>query len=301
MSEVSLGIDIGGTKIAAGLVTRDGKLLEHQTFPTPSESSESILLVLKQIVSQFTDVEHTVVGIGIGSAGQVLHEKGQILSATDNLKDWNNIHIVDELKKVTDLPIWLDNDANAFAVAEYIFGEARGTKDLIGLTLGTGVGGGVVSGGKLLHGQWGAAGELGHITVNMHGPTCNCGSKGCLEVYASGTGIANRMKDRSNKEMSSKEVFALYEAGNGLAMEVIDEAIEALTYGMISLIHTFNPTVIVLGGGLLQRQKWLAEKVRKSVPQKGMDSLVKPVKIMVSNLGEHAGVIGAASLAWYTN
>lgn len=302
MSEVSLGIDIGGTKIAAGLITKEGALLRRKTYPTPTESKESILIVLQKIIIDFTKqaeaAGNKLVGVGVGSAGQVQHKKGLILSGTANLKDWNNIHIVEVLQEVTNLPIWLDNDANTFAIAEFLFGEARGTKDLIGLTLGTGVGGGVITNGKMLQGKWGGAGELGHLTVNMNGPGCNCGSRGCIEVYASGTGIANRMKEKG-RYLTSKEVFSLYEAGDLVAIEVIEQAMNALIYGIINLIHTFNPSVIVLGGGVVQGRSWLAELLQAGIQEKGMVSLIKPVSIFVSNLGKDAGVIGAASLSWF--
>ncbi|MFD2044528.1 ROK family protein [Ornithinibacillus salinisoli] len=321
MESCSLGIDIGGTKIAAGLVSRSGEVFEQKNYPTPQESNQSILEVLREIISSFPgialEMDKNLIGIGVGSAGQVNFKDGQILSGTTNIKDWNNIHITKYLNQFTDLPIWLDNDANTFAVAEYVHGSARGTNDMVCLTLGTGVGGGIISNGDLIRGDWGGAAELGHITVDMNGPACNCGSNGCMEVYASGTGIANRMKEHlahlakqelpeeikfyleNPERLTSKEVFSWYEAGLPVATETINLAIQALSYGIVSIIHTFNPSVIVLGGGLVRERTWLATEIKKNIASKGIRSLVEPVDIRISELGYHAGLIGAASQVWF--
>src|SRR5699024_5943567 len=127
------------------------------------------------------------------------YRKGKILSGTSNIKDWNSIPLMNHLKKTTNVPIWLDNDANTFAIAEHRLGKGKMYDDIVCLTLGTGVGGGVISEGKLIHGEWGGAGELGHMTINMDGPDCNCGSKGCLEAYASGSGLARMMMDKMTR------------------------------------------------------------------------------------------------------
>ncbi|MFC4557859.1 ROK family protein [Virgibacillus kekensis] len=314
MEERSIGIDIGGTKIAAGLVNQDGEVVCKKIYPTPKESSQMVLECIKEIVTRSTLYAEKegikLVGVGIGSAGQVDYKAGKILSGTDNIKDWNDIHIYNFLKRYTDLPIWLDNDANTFAIAEYALGNAKGTEDLICLTLGTGVGGGVISNGRMVRGKWGGAAELGHITVDMNGPACNCGSNGCLEVYASGTGIANRMREKLSRTdvssytenpnlLTSKEVFQLYDQGLPLAKETIDQAIQALSYGIVSLIHTFNPSVVVLGGGLVKERDWIAKAIKNSIQDKGMTSLIRSVDIVISNLGYDAGLIGAAYQAWF--
>ncbi|WP_155667061.1 ROK family protein [Ornithinibacillus caprae] len=321
MKECSLGIDIGGTKIAAGLVDRSGHVLKQQTYSTPKESKDRILDVLRETVITFSNLAkeagYNINGVGIGTAGQVNYDIGRIISGTSNITDWNNIPIIDYLKQYTSLPIYLDNDANTFAIAEYVFGEARGTDNLIGLTLGTGVGGGVISQGDLIRGEWGGAGELGHMTVNMNGPDCNCGSKGCIEVYASGTGIANRMKERlenlestdlteelkvyqgNRNQLTSKEVFSWYEAEMPVAKETINLAILALSYGIVNMIHTFNPSVIVLGGGLVREREWIATTIQEHIQHKGMSSLIGTVDIRLSKLGYDAGLIGASSQVWF--
>ncbi|WP_217586539.1 ROK family protein [Lentibacillus saliphilus] len=321
MNTYSIGIDIGGTKIAVGLVDRHGDILYKQTTPTPSESRASILNTIKAIVLSYMKMSEKegfkINGIGIGSAGQIDPNKGVIISGTKNIKDWNQVPIRDVLQKATNLPVWVDNDANTFALAEHRLGKGKDLNHIVCLTLGTGVGGGVVSDGSLIHGTFGGAGELGHMTVNMNGPACNCGSNGCLETYASGTGIAQRMRDQLANmptddlpahiadykqhldALTSKEVFQWREEGYEPAVAVIDTAVQALIYGIVSLIHTFNPQAIVLGGGLVAHWPNLAATISKQIKDIGMASLVKPVKIFTSELGRDSGLIGAAMQVWH--
>lgn len=312
----SIGIDIGGTKIAAGIVRKSGEILHKKTFQTPQETREKTLMLLKDIVISYTEIAKNeqldLLGIGIGSAGQVDYETGRILSGTENIQDWNNVPIRDELKKVTTLPIYLDNDANTFAIAEHQLGIGKGEDNIVCLTLGTGIGGGVISGGHVIRGTWGGAAELGHMTVNMNGPTCNCGSKGCIETYASGTGIANRMREKVHdltdnhlsdykahpEKITSKEVFQLAEEGVQPAIDIIDSAMISLGYGIVNLIHIFNPSMIVLGGGLVEGRAWLTTRLKQTIDDIGIRTLVQPTQIELSKLGYDAGLIGAAYQVW---
>lgn len=314
--EYSIGIDIGGTKIATGIVGREGNVLSKRIYPTPSSTNKEILELLTETVGDYiriaTEKGMELVSVGIGSAGQIDYKRGKILSGTVNIKDWNNIDIRKSLSLITNLPIYLDNDANTFAIAEHQLGSGKGVDDVVCLTLGTGIGGGIISGGNVIRGRWGGAAELGHISVNFNGPDCNCGSKGCIETYASGTGIANRMKEKlrlSNRAeftyykenphlLTSKEVFVWREQGSIEAIEIIDQTIKALTFGVVNIIHTFNPSMIIFGGGLAEANSWLISEVKKSLETIGMSSLVKDVELKISKLGQDAGLIGAAYQVW---
>ncbi|MBP1948420.1 ROK family protein [Virgibacillus litoralis] len=323
MGDFSIGIDIGGTKIAAGIVNKTGEVFHRKVTPTPKETKMRVLELLKDIVSSYISIAEKermhLIGIGIGSAGQINYKEGKILTGTDNIQDWNDVAISDYLSKYTDLPIFLDNDATTFAIAEHQLGSGKGMSDVVCLTLGTGIGGGIISGGNVIRGEWGGAAELGHITVNMDGPKCNCGSHGCVETYASGSGIANRMKERLHEldtttnesaktyfvenpdKLTSKEVFQWYHDGCPIADEVIDTAIKALSYGMITIIHTFNPSRIILGGGIVEDREWLIVKINDRLSNLGMHALVNPVDIQISKLGYDAGLIGAAYQSWIAN
>ncbi|MDC3413809.1 ROK family protein [Aquibacillus sp. 3ASR75-11] len=319
MRDYSIGIDIGGTKIAGAIVDRQGNIIHKRICETPSESKERVLQVLANLVIEFHQLVEKenirLVGIGVGSAGQINFNEGIILSGTDNIHGWYHVEVCDYLKQFTTLPIFLDNDVNTFTIAEYQLGSARGIENLVCLTLGTGIGGGVIAEGSMLRGEWGGAAELGHMSVNMYGPSCNCGSRGCLETYASGTGIANRMRERlqnndsladwevalyrkNQRSITSKDVFEWKELGASIATEVAEEALQALAYGMMNMIHTFNPTAIILGGGLIDGNRDLVPAVQKRVSKLGMASLVQPVTIRSSSLGEDTGLIGAALQVW---
>ncbi|MFC4025088.1 ROK family protein [Oceanobacillus longus] len=317
--EYSIGIDIGGTKIATGIVGQQGNVRYKRIHPTPNSTNREIVDLLKQTVSEYmklaTEENINLVSVGIGSAGQIDYKNGRILSGTVNIKDWNNIDIRESLSHTTNLPIYLDNDANTFAIAEHQLGSGKGVDDLVCLTLGTGIGGGIVSDGNVIRGKWGGAAELGHMSVNFNGPDCNCGSKGCIETYASGTGIANRMREKLNSidagkrisytehpdMLTSKEVFEWNKTGLPEAKEVIDQAITALSFGIVNMIHTFNPSLIIFGGGLAEANRWLIEEVQNKVNAIGMPSLVKGVEMKVSKLGYDTGLIGAAYQVWATS
>ncbi|MEH7382298.1 ROK family protein [Bacillus sp. JJ1533] len=318
--EYSIGIDIGGTKIAAGIINREGSVLIKKTFSTPQESKDSIIQLLENIIFSLSETAKTegkkLVGIGIGTAGQIDFEKGKVLSGTANIKDWNDVPLRDILSTKTDLPIFIENDVNVLALAEQQLGIGRNVENLICLALGTGVGGGVITGGQLLRGAWGGGAELGHITVDMNGPLCNCGFQGCVETYSSGTGIARMMREelesyhdskgnsellyyqKHPEEVTSRLVFELMSAGNEVAEKVVETAINALSFAIVSMIHTFNPSLIVLGGGVLHDGAWFIQKVQERVSELGIRSLVDPVEIKGTTLGNDAGLIGAAIQPW---
>jgi glucokinase len=322
MKEYSIGIDIGGTKILAGIVSRSGKVIYRETIPTPRENREGIFYRLHQLIRSHTKVAEEngmkLQGIGVGTAGQIDFERGRVLSGTTNIVDWNDVPLRDELGKHSSLPIWVDNDVNAVALAEHRLGAARGEAHVICLTLGTGVGGGIITDGRLIRGSWGGASELGHVSIDLNGPKCNCGFQGCLETYASGTGIARIMREKlaahigiespasllyqqNPSLITSHLVFQWMKEGDKLAQEAVQEMIRALSFGLISFIHTFNPTMVILGGGMMKNGEWIREAVEKQVRTLGIRSLVAPVKIRTAELGSEAGLIGAAYQSWVYN
>ncbi|MEH7303335.1 ROK family protein [Neobacillus drentensis] len=310
--ELSIGIDIGGTKIAFGLVDEKGTIVTKKSVQTPKGGRQEVLLILKQEISSLLKESEIigrskVRGIGVGTAGQIDFKLGRVLSGTTNIRDWNNIALKDEIESQFNLPVWVDNDVNVVLLAEKKLGAAIGEDNVVCLALGTGVGGAVISGGELIRGSWGAAAELGHISLDMNGPKCNCGFRGCLEMYASGTGIAKLMKekheqtksqnlkmDQTNETITSKDVFDLYMKEDSLAIEVIETMLNALTFGIVNCIHTFNPSVVILGGGVMQEGEWILQAVNKRMASTGLRSMVEPVRIVMAKLGPEAGLIGAA-------
>lgn len=304
----SIGIDIGGTKIAAGIVTSIGDVLHKVVVPTPKSGKEEILLQLKQIVETFIQQAKqenlALDGIGIGTAGQVHVQEGKILSGTANIKNWGDISLATEVESYARMPVFIDNDVNVLTLAESFFGAAKGYEEVVCLALGTGVGGGVITKRKLLHGAWGGAAELGHVSLDMNGENCNCGLKGCLETYASGTWIAKRMKMLTEKDgiiltnITAEEVFALYHQQHPIATEVVQQMIQGLSVGIINFIHTFNPQIVVLGGGVMSNNKWIVDLVAQFLAENGLRSLVDGVEIRQAVMENNAGLIGAAVQVW---
>lgn len=308
---ISIGIDIGGTKIAFGLVDEFGTILLKMSFLTPRSGRSEVLSIIKEgIHSLMKKAEMNewgkVIGIGIGTAGQIDFKQGCVLSGTTNIQDWNNVPLKSVIENMFDVPVWVDNDVNVILLAEKYLGAAQGENDVVCLALGTGVGGAVISGGEFIRGSWGAAAELGHISLDMNGPLCNCGFRGCLEVFASGTGIARMMKEQlalNNTDISkdiiietvtSESVFELYQQGNQMAISVIETMLNALSFGIVNLIHTFNPTTLILGGGVMKNGGWILASVKERVARIGLRSMIDPVHIVRAKLGSDSGLIGAA-------
>ncbi|MBX6353326.1 MAG: ROK family glucokinase [Thermoflavifilum sp.] len=314
MASYSIGIDLGGTKIAAGIVADDGQLLHETSVPTPKTGRDDILGAIWRLVAELTRLAEErgwtpLIGIGVGTAGQVDFATGTVLRGTSNIEDWDDVPVRAWLGQHTDLPVWVDNDVNVLALAEKHLGAGRDADDVICLALGTGVGGGAIVGGHLLHGAFGGAAEFGHITVDMRGPVCKCGFRGCLELYASGTGIARLMRealavpelaDHPGRQaadlsrVSSRDVFAWYKAGDPVAHRVMADVFDALAAGVVSLIHTFNPRVVVLGGGVMRDGAWIRDAVEERVRRWGIPALVEGVDIRLAALGPEAGLVGAA-------
>jgi glucokinase len=309
MPEVSIGIDIGGTKIAAGLITSGGTVISKQVVPTATEGKDHIIFQLQQLIEKQLDEADQkgftkIKGIGIGTAGQIDFKKGIVRSGTANIKDWNNIPLKTEIERLFSKPVWVDNDVNVVALAESYLGAAKGFDNVVFLTIGTGIGGAVLLQGQLLHGDWGGAAELGHLSVDRNGPLCNCGYKGCLEAYASGTGIANQMKNylRQNPELydgeietiTSRDVFQWAYEGKQFAQLILDDAMDALAHGVVNITHTFNPSLIVLGGGIVDQHNWIISTVHEQVKTLGISSLIQSVSFVKATYGDEAGLIGAA-------
>ncbi|WAH35573.1 ROK family protein [Alicyclobacillus dauci] len=300
----SIGVDIGATKILAGIVRQDGYVVERLRRSTPATDGELVVAAVVDVVKHLLESSRKqalpIDGIGVGTAGQIDFVRGRVLSGTPNIRNWENIELGAKLGSQFGVPVWVDNDVNVHLLAEVTLGAAQASENVVMLAFGTGVGGAVLVDGRILHGAWGGAAELGHTTVNFRGPMCNCGSRGCLELYGSGTGIAARMSERltasgrSVSEVSSHEVFAKAVEGDSLARATIDEMVEAISFACVSLIHTFNPGMVILGGGVVANRRWVVDDVSTRVRKLGMKSLVQSVAFETPTFGPEAGLVGAA-------
>lgn len=310
MKKYVIGVDLGGTKISTAISTIEGNMLANVVLPTKAEEGEAAVLgrimqsIDEVIIGSSISIAE-VEAIGIGSPGPLDAKKGIIIT-TPNLpfKDYN---LVQPLKEKYNIPVYLDNDANAAAIGEYMFGAGKGKESIVYFTVSTGVGGGAVLDGKVYRGHTSNALEIGHTTVDPNGPRCNCGNLGCLEAISSGTAIARKGKEAvsTNVETSLKkydtvtsyEVFKEAEAGDEVAKDIMDNALTYLGIGVANAIATFDPEMIIIGGGVSKAGDIVFDTVKKVVNKRCFKSMAESCEIVPAGLGSDAGVVGAVALA----
>jgi glucokinase len=305
-----VAIDLGGTKIACAITDLEGNIIKENTVPTDAHEGEA--KVLERIVSiierTLQDSEKSaseVRAIGIGSPGPLDANKGIILD-TPNLP-FKHVEIVKYIENKFNIKTYLENDANAATIGEYLFGSGKGTKNMVYITVSTGIGAGAIIDGKIYRGTTCNALELGHTSILPDGPKCNCGNYGCLEVLASGTAIAREANKalqevkesslRNYEKVTSYEVFKEAEAGDKLACEVVDNALKYLGVGVANAITAFDPEKVVIGGGVSMVGDVLFDKVRQVVKDRCFKVLSESCEVVPASLKTKAGIIGAAAVA----
>ena len=303
----AIGVDVGGTKIAAAVVTTEGKILNDVRYPS-SGPKERLLSSIARSVNEVRD-GFEVGGVCLAVPGTVSTEENKIIDAP-NLHAIEGIPLKDELEERTGLTTTVENDANAAAWGEFRFGAGSEVSHLIFITLGTGVGGGVISHGVLLRGAQGAGGEMGHITIQATGPRCGCGNHGCLEALASGTAIARRAREVASEKPDSalgqlaveravlgEDVAGLARQGDEAAISVLRETGVWLGIGLAGFVNVFNPEVIAIGGGAARAGDLILDAARHEVRLRAMSPSRDLVEINEATLGAESGVLGAAALA----
>lgn len=311
----NIGVDLGGTNIAAAIINDEGKILVKGSTPTMNDRSYQPIVadmakLCKDLIQEAGLEVEDIHSVGIGSPGIPDPVKGMIVYA-------NNLHFKDtpireEFQKYMKLPVYIENDANVAAFGEYEAGTGKQYKDIIAVTLGTGVGGGVIIDHKIIGGSWNAGAELGHIVIKAGGVQCTCGRKGCWERYSSATGLIreaklaamanpdsmlNKLVDGDLDRMNAKIPFDAAQEGDAIAQSVIDQYIEDLAIGLVNVINIFQPEIIVLGGGVSAQKENLLAPLRARMTEEiyGGEDMFK-TKIEVAQLGNDAGIIGAALL-----
>jgi glucokinase len=311
-----IGIDLGGTTTKLAFLSDSGEILEKWAITTDVSANGSHIVpnIIKSITKKMENSDHKIddfVGIGMGTPGSVNRKKGTVIGAY-NLNWKTTQHIKDDIEKAMGIPFALDNDANVASLGEYWKGAGSKDDDVVFVTLGTGVGGGVIINGELAHGVNGGAGEIGHITVEPGGLMCTCGKRGCLEQYASATGVVNvakklspnftgnsRLKEmiNSGEEITSKIVFFLADNGDIFANQVVDRVCYFLGLALSNVGNTLNPDNIVIGGGVSNAGNTLLQPTTKYFQENAFRPVRDSTKIRLAQLGNDAGVIGAGSLA----
>ena len=295
-----LGLDIGGTKIAAGVVSSDGTVRGFVSAPTeakrgPEDGLARLFDLGRRAVAEAGVAWEEIDAVGIGCGGP-LDSKNGILIAPLHLTGWTDIPLAQLATDALGRPAVLDNDAVAACAGEHRYGAGRGTSDMVYLTISTGVGGGVVIDGQLHRARSGNGGELGHVTVDWHGRRCRgCGRRGCLEAYCSGTSIAERAEEAGMHGASAADVAQAASAGNTIAAKIWDETCEALACGIVSIANLFEPEVVVLGGGVMRTGEQLLGPVRERVAEQVIGG---PVRVVAAENGDAVGVVGAAAVAF---
>ncbi|KAH0572003.1 Glucokinase, ROK family [Spironucleus salmonicida] len=311
-----IGIDFGGTNIASGVVDENHKIVgTHQVKTLSERDPMHVIADMAQCAREAAkkaglDFDKDIEWVGIGAPGTINGKDG-IVEYSNNI-NWFNVPLGDELKKALNKPIYMDNDANAAAYGEYIEGSAKGSKIFVMVTLGTGVGGGIVINNEIFTGFNSAGAELGHQVIILDGRQCTCGRKGCLEAYASATGIIALTKEvmEQHKEslmwklvdgdlsrVSGQTCFDGREKGDNAAKLVVEQFIKYLGCGLTDIINVFQPDLLSIGGGISAQGDWLIEELRKCVSEQVFTRFSKRnTKIIKASLGNDAGIIGAALL-----
>lgn len=313
-----VGVDLGGTNIGAGALAEDGSgdVVALRSEPTRADQgAESVVdrmvrmidTVIAETIAQTGAKRDDVIGIGVGAPGPLDRERG-IVVTTPNL-GWTNYPLRDVIAERTRLPVRIDNDANCATLGEWWLGAAKGASNVIGMTIGTGIGGGVIVGGRLYHGSSDVAGEIGHATIDINGRRCKCGNYGCLEAYASGPSIAERAREALSGDseamllrmvggdasrITAATVYEAARRGDEAALDVVRETSRFLGAGLANLLNIFNPEVVVLAGGVTHAGDTLFLPLRREVAKRAFKPAVDACRIVPGTLTA-AGVVGAVA------
>lgn len=313
ISKNVLGVDIGGTKIAVGIVDRAGKILAQGRTPmvpngTPEAALNAVVSAIDSILSSGTEVE----GIGICAPGPLDPESGIVLNPP-NLPCWRNFPLAERVRAKYKVPVNVDNDANAAALAETLWGAAQGFRYVFYATIGTGIGTGIVLDGAIYHGKTGSAGEGGHVSIDYRGPVCGCGKRGCIEILAAGPAIGARARAKIAVEplrgktivelakgnvsaITSQHVGEAFESGDPLAREVLEETVHLLTIWLGNIVDLLDPDVIVVGGGVAAMLRTFFEEIKRGMPEWCVNPRASEIPLLMAHYGADAGIAGGAAL-----
>ncbi len=312
-----VGIDLGGTNLKGGVVDEDRRVLCKVSIPTEAEDGpdhviELMAALVERVIDQAGLTKAGIEAVGIGSPGSMSHTHGIIIKPP-NLPGWENVPLRDRIRDLTDLPTTLENDANAAAWGEFWAGAGRGTRHMVMFTLGTGVGGGIITNGRLLRGHFDNGAELGHMIIQPGGRPCGCGQKGCLEAYASASYTARRATEaveagersslaevlKAKGEITSEDVVNAASAGDALAARIFDETCMYLAVACVNMQHAINPERILMAGGMIHAgEDVLLKPIRQKAAEMTWKAADDLPEIMFATLGNDAGLIGAAGAAW---
>jgi len=309
---MTIGVDIGGTKVAAGLVNSSGEISHKTRAPMVATGDAAtgfaaVKAAVDAVFSEFPEARGAVTGIGLCSPGPLDPKTGVVLNPP-NVPCWRNYPLAAEVERVFGVPARVDNDANAAGLAEALWGAGVGYTNVFYATLGTGIGTGIVIDRKIYHGRTGSAAEGGHMTIDYHGPQCPCGKRGCIETLASGPNIARRAQARltptsrivqlagSLEQVRSEHVGQAFREGDAIATEVLTETAHLLTVWLGNIVDLLEPDVIVVGGGVAELMSSFFESISKNLPHWSINQRAGEIPLLMARYGADAGIAGAAAL-----
>jgi glucokinase len=318
MTAVAIGVDLGGTNLRSAVVTADGEVLEELKIRT--QADQGVDAVIERLAGAIQDVSEragldSTVQVGVAAPGP-LDPRAGVVHFAPNLPGWTNVPLRDRLMTLTGRSISLGNDANAAALGELYFGAGKGIDNLIYVGLGTGVGGGVISEGRLIDGLRGMGGELGHTTVSLDGPRCSCGSLGCIEAYCSAWALTREAEslvragrgqaiaaaaEADGRPVGPRAIGAAAAVGDRAAIDLLHRAGTALGAGLANFVNIFNPELIVLGGGVSETGEPLLDPVRAALQTYAIPVMHRAVRLVPAALGLETGIYGAAALVFHEN
>jgi len=318
MSEAKyiLALDIGGTKLAVGLMALNGQMVAHSRQPTlvwegPGPVIDRLFRQADELLGDAKIPPEALIAAGIGTGGPLDPWRG-VIHYAPNMPGWINIPLRQIVEERYQVPTFLDNDANAAALGEHWFGAGQDDPNLIYMTVSTGIGGGILVDGHIFHGTNGNAAEFGHVVVEPEGPLCACGGRGCLEAVASGTNIARRMREAllasqestvlqmaegKVDQVTTEMIVQAAREGDELASAIFGAAARQIGLGLVSIIHVLNPNLVIIGGGVSTAGELLLAPIREAFRRHGMRGLIDQVRVVTAALGKDVGVISAGTLA----
>ncbi|MGJ9456966.1 ROK family glucokinase [Oceanobacillus sp. CF4.6] len=313
MTEFLIGIDIGGTSVKIGIIENNGAILKKWEIPTNISNGgmaivNDIWLSVREKVDSLNLNNTSIIGIGVGAPGFINAETGFVYEAVNI--GWKNFDLANQLKEKSGLPVFVENDANIAVLGENWTGAGNQAQNLIAITLGTGVGGGIIANGSILSGENGMAGELGHIHVEENGYACNCGNRGCLETVTSATGIVRQAIEKieafpasllgetykKNKRITSKDVFELAKNGDSISNSIIKNTADILGRVIANMGVIINPSKVLIGGGVSTAGDQLIDEIRIAFEKHALPRVIEACEIKAAHLGNDAGIIGGAFL-----
>jgi len=308
-----ISVDFGATFIKLGKLSLTGAIIEKDFFPTREFKTRDSLIsnIVEKVSVLIGKDKPKVLGIGVGMPGPVDYDRGVIYNLT-NVKGWKNVHLKAILKKkFKGLPVFIDNDANAAALGEAQWGAAKGCKDIVCVTLGSGVGGGLIIGGEVYRGRGYSAGEIGHLSIERYGPQCNCGGSGCMEAFVGNSYIVKdvikRLKNGQRSiilklcegkysKITPEVIDRASKKGDRFSINIWKEVGSNIGIGLSSIVNILNPEIIVIGGGVSKTGKILFDAIRKAIRENAMDIFTKDLVVKRAKFVEDAGIVGAAAL-----